>query len=470
MRKTNYILAVVLVLLPVALVCQQSSSSGETARSLRAPAQVAPAPASLDRVDVAAKTGQDEADHYMAAAQESVSNDRFNELDQLAAAARSSKSRFAGGGWKLHTLYLAVTKPPEAIAKDDIAWQAMITNLQLWKSQKPDSITARVALAGAYVNYAWKGRGDEYSGKVGDDNWRVFEERLELARTILTEAATLKQKCPEWFWQMQTIALGQGWDKEKEFDLFRRAIAFEPDYQYYYRAVARYLMPKWYGEEGDAEAFADKISAQVGGPQGNVIYYEIAAELTCDCGHESPFKGLSWQKIRLGYADLEKLYGTSSHKLNQFAYLAVHNRDSHAAHEAFLRIGDSWDKEIWRTTKYFDDCKAWAARTGENLQTASIKAEANLLTAEGRQYDAEISREFPEKLSDALKRCVDQNRNDIQSFNLLLLMSGDGAPQTILHQPVTAVSACLLPRLKSTSFSPPPQAQYWVKVSMNLQP
>jgi hypothetical protein len=469
MRLANHFLTVVFLGLPLAVLCQQSSPSGGVATPFQAGGKATSDPAKLPGVDLAAKAAQDEADRYMAEVAAIFNNDKFNELDQMAAAARSSKSRLGGGAWKLHTLYSALTGPPEAVAKDDSAWEGMASKLQAWRSQKPESVTAQVALAGLYVNYAWKARGGDYADKIGNENWKLFGERLELAKNILAAAAALHQKCPEWFWQMQTVALGEGWSKEEVFDLFQHAIAFEPGYQYYYRAMARYLMPKWYGEEGDAEAFAEKVSSQVGGLDGGVIYYEIATELICDCGHEFPFSKLSWQKVRLGYADLEKLYGTSSHKLNQFAYLAVHSHDRDTARQAFQRIGDNWDKGVWRTRKYFDDCKVWATRS-DGLQAALIKAEANLQTTEGRQYDAEISKEFPEKLSDAMKRCVEQNRNDLQSFNLLLLMGGDGAPQTILHQPVTAVSACLLPHLKSVIFSPPPQAQYWVKVSMNLQP
>jgi hypothetical protein len=484
MRQSNFILIVTFAFVSGRMLCQQSTSLGETARQLRTngntASQMQPAlfrtqtlgsdSTMVLGVDNAAKAAQGQADQYFVEVQELLHRGNFDALDELAATARSSKDRFGGGGWKLHTVYLALTKPSEALAKEDSAWEAMIAKLTEWKSQKAESITAQVALAGAYVNYAWKARGSGSADKVGDEQWRLFEDRLELARTTLTEAATLHQKCPEWYWQMQAVALGQAWDRDLVIDLFHRAVSFEPDYQYYYRAMARYLSPEWHGSEGDLAAFADKVYAEVGDKQGSILYFEIAAEFICGCGKEPALRILSWQKIRLGYSELEQVYGPSALKLNQFAYLAVQNRDRDSAHESFRRIGDNWSDVTWLNKKYFDRSKAWASPMNDNLQIASAKVDSNMLTANGRIYDGQIAREFPEKLSDVMKGCLAQNSNDISSFNLFVLVGGDGATLRILHQPATSISTCLLPKLTSVIFSPPPQPEYWVKVSMNFQP
>jgi uncharacterized protein DUF4034 len=107
--------------------------------------------------------------------------DRFDRLDQEAASVRSGRIRFLGGSWKLPRLYEAITEPTGGSEAPDADWEGLLTKLKKWCAQKPDSITARVALAETYSHYAWKARGKAYANKVTDEGWRLFEERLRLA-------------------------------------------------------------------------------------------------------------------------------------------------------------------------------------------------------------------------------------------------------------------------------------------------
>src|SRR5215472_490038 len=92
-------------------------------------------------------------------------------------------------------------------------------------------------------------------------------------RTILEKAANLEESCPEWYLTLQHVALGEGWNLRHETELFERAFAAEPEYYYFARAHAYYLLPKWHGEEGDSENFAREIADRVGGSAGNVLYF-----------------------------------------------------------------------------------------------------------------------------------------------------------------------------------------------------
>src|SRR5262245_40305279 len=47
---------------------------------------------------------------------------KFDELDQAAAKERSSKARFPGGEWKLHSLYDALDEPPTGKRSTDAEW------------------------------------------------------------------------------------------------------------------------------------------------------------------------------------------------------------------------------------------------------------------------------------------------------------------------------------------------------------
>lgn len=170
---------------------------------------------------------------YEAVIQRLLSEQKFAELDCLADAARVSKARFASGAWKLHVFYGAINAPQGHATEDD--WTTHLENLNRWVSAKPESITARVAFADAYTAYAWNARGNQTSDTVTQSGWKLFDQRIEKAKETLEEASKLKTKCPHWYSVMQTVALAEGWSLTRTTALLDEALAFEPDYQYYYR-------------------------------------------------------------------------------------------------------------------------------------------------------------------------------------------------------------------------------------------
>jgi len=173
--------------------------------------------------------------------------------------------------------------------------------------------------------------------------------------------AKLKEKCPYWYQAMQGVALAQGWDKSQARKLFDAAAAFEPTYYHYYRLYANYLLPKWYGEPGESEAFAEEISDHVGGQQGKFIYFEIASLVACQCDSEdSHIENLSWPKIKEGYVTLGQLYGYSTLKMNRFARMAVAAHDKAAAQQIFTTLGNDWDRTVWKSSLDFVNARNWA--------------------------------------------------------------------------------------------------------------
>jgi len=285
----------------------------------------------------------------------------FDQLEKTADEARVGKGRFIGGVWKLNSFYLAVSRISAGQPTTEAAWAARLAMLKKWESARPESVTARVALAEAYVNYAWDARGSGYADTVTQDEWKLLEQRAELAKSNLMEAARLKEKCPYWYETMQHVAQLQGWKKSEARELMEQAVLYEPGYYHYYREYAYFLEPRWYGEPGEAEAFAEEISNRVGGQQGDFLYFEIASLLTCQCNPEpGHMANLSWPKIQRGYAALDQLYGVSNLKRNRFAYMAYLGGDGHVAGVALTQIGDNWDKEIWGSKERFESIRAWA--------------------------------------------------------------------------------------------------------------
>jgi hypothetical protein len=310
---------------------------------------------------ISSSTIADDEDLYVSQIRKYVNLQNFDELEKTANEARIGKSRFVGGVWKLFAFYLAVGRIPDGEPSTEAAWTARLTTLKIWESAHPESVTARVALAEMYVNYAWDGRGSGSADTVTQSQWKLLRERAELARSTLIVAARLKEKCPYWYEAMQHVAQAQGWKKSEARELMQQAVLFEPDYYHFYREFAYFLEPRWYGQPGEAEAFADEISNRVSGQQGNFLYFEIASLLTCQCNPDpAHMANLSWPKIQRGYAALDQLYGVSNLKRNRFAYMAYLGADRPVAGVVLTQIGDNWDKEIWGGKERFESIRAWA--------------------------------------------------------------------------------------------------------------
>lgn len=469
------------------LYSQDTPSLGDIARRIRnekgkteAPV-AAPAPAaSPDKPAAAAgdfapySTRQEyelhSVDRYEDGIRGLFEKEKFETLDQTADKARSSRARLQGGFWTIHIIYAPLTQPANGVYdSSESAWAAHLGRLQRWKSQRPDSITARVALAGAQLQYAWKARGGGYAGSVSEDGWKIFQERAETAANTLMEASSLPTKCPEWFLLMQLAARALGQDRDVQTAIFEKAIAFEPDYQYFYRTQAEMLMPKWEGEEGEMAAFAEKIADRIGGAKGDMIYYQIATFLNCGCDSDRTLNGLSWPRIRRGYRALETQYGASVAHQNAMAYMAGMAGDPVFAKEMFTQVGEGWDDALWHKKEYFEGTRAWAemAARAKNLEDAMKAAEDNLQTEDGRKFDGQVAGTFAANYGPAVKECLGTGGPSARiPFTLIVQVAKNGAVENIFAAPLTQAGSCLSAKVDKGTFPVPPKPDYWVKISL----
>ena len=160
---------------------------------------------------------------------------------------------------------------------------------------------------------------------------------------------------------MQTVALAQGWDKQQARELFDRAASFAPSYYHFYREYANFLLPKWYGEDGEMQSFAEEASSKLPEPNASMTYFEVASLLACQCDPaRNSLEGLSWPRIKSGYENLERLYGTSKLKANRFAYISYLAKDRTAAQKPFTQLGDDWEAAVWGTVGNYQIARKWA--------------------------------------------------------------------------------------------------------------
>lgn len=278
---------------------------------------------------------------------------QFDALEKRASELRAGKDRFGNGSWKLEHLYDSLTcgaNEPESV------WQNHDTLHRDWIAKFPESVTAKVAYADFFLSYAWRARGTGYSNEVTEEAWKLFKERLASARTHCDSARSMSEKCPHAWLVTMGVAIGQSWEKEEFHKLFEEAKAIEPHYYYHDEALSRYLMVRWYGDEGEWEAAAEKEINRSGAESyARVIAYQRG--YYDDIFSETK---ASWRKTRNGFEEMRKSYPNSAEVLNTYCRLACIAEDKELAKALFAEIGDEVITYCWGERRRFTQLRRWA--------------------------------------------------------------------------------------------------------------
>lgn len=287
-----------------------------------------------------------------------LTNKNYAGLEELAAQHRASREQFANGYWKLTSVYNGIEPADDA---PDEVWPIRLNQIQAWVVAKPESITARIALARILAFYGWKARSNEYADKVTADGWKLFKDRLQKALVILEQAKQIKEKCPVYWSSLQLVALGLEFSRAQYDTIFAQAIQAYPDYQYYYFARATYLMPRWNGQPGELARDLTKSADLLGGEAGDVLYARVAWELNHYADAENVFDDnkLSWQRTDQGFAVILKNFPDSLPAKTERAYQASMAGKLIKARAAFLETKGEVDLSLWDSRESFDEFYKW---------------------------------------------------------------------------------------------------------------
>lgn len=316
------------------------------------PAQVNTAPLAASQADQPAP----EAASFSGRVRDMLIAEKFDDLDRLADKFRREHTRTRGGEFKLRELYVALDAP-ERTDQDTLDHLA---HLRKWVAQRPESITARLALATSLHRWAWVARGNGETNTVTPEGWRLFDQRHKESLAVLESTRSMPVQDPQYFLQMMAVGVAQGWDASRMKDLMDRGLQIEPEYFYLQRNYANFLLPKWYGEPGQAAQFTREAADKLGGERGDMLYFEIAGVLIRRGDGNFPVKQLDWERIQRGFHALTTQYGSTRGLQNQLAFMAWKYNDIGVARTQFATIGDDWARGVWRDRAFFDRIRDWA--------------------------------------------------------------------------------------------------------------
>lgn len=243
----------------------------------------------------------------------------------------------------------------------DTNWTARLAALNDWINARPDSITARVAMANELVSYAWKARGSDYADKVSDASWKLFFHRLNEADDVLNDAKALKEQCPCWWETMLEADLGAQVGRGDYNRTFKAAIKAWPDYVSFYTDRAYYLLPRWYGADGEWERDLKESADKVGGENGDMLYAQVVwgiQQYSISTNLMREYQ-LSWDRVNAGLGVIEKHFPNSLAVKNEGARLAVLAGDEQAAKKFFGQTHGEIDLACWDSKDDFIQFADW---------------------------------------------------------------------------------------------------------------
>jgi hypothetical protein len=282
----------------------------------------------------------------------------YDRLNALVAGFQASKERYANGGWKLDAAYKGLSVPEDA---SNAEWEKRLTDLRAWIQAEPDSIIPRVALADNLTSYAWKARGGGLVDSVTDEGMRLFSQRLNQAAQVLAEAGEFKDKSPEYWSAVMTTAIGMQLDKNRFNNIFERAIGQFPDYEGFYAKRALYLLPRWYGEEGEWQSDLAQSADKIAGEDGDMLYAQVVwyVDAYGEVSKALKANNLPWERVEKGFDVIQKRYPDSLAAISKRSMIAAEGNHRNEATKYFEMTKGQFDPTAWNTRGGYNDLTNW---------------------------------------------------------------------------------------------------------------
>jgi hypothetical protein len=287
----------------------------------------------------------------------------FDALDEMAAQYIKTRARYPGGAWAIADFYDIITRYDSTgpCAENwGVSFDEKRLAMEKWMAAKPQSQTARIALASLWSRYAFTERGCGFSGETSRTQFEAFHDDLARAQELL-QSVDLDSDPEAYRTAMRTAMIDDDPRARQAWLYDRAALAFPslPD-----TVVARYfyLFPRWFGAPGEAGAFAKSLLSTPGGELGLELYFDVTASaltLEPDYSKLLSASGIDYSVLAKAFLARSKAFGSLKADMNVMLYYALAARDLQTADLLVSKIGDDWERSYWRDQETYDGVKLW---------------------------------------------------------------------------------------------------------------
>lgn len=234
-----------------------------------------------------------------------------------------------------------------------------------WKKAYPHSDTAQVALAKYYYVRGWKIRGSGFVNKVKEKELQTFQEYITKAKSTLL-AVEHPDSLPEYYDTQIELSDGLPVTGGEVQEFLQEGVKHSPKYWPLYHTTIRFLLYRWFGQNGDLNRYAQWAATQPNAPYSPLIMYARIANTTT--GYTTNAKeflsyDFSWPHVRAGYLLLAKEGNLYPPRLRSFLWMAVLYKDKDTA-KVLFKIPEVYS-DAWKSKERFLKAKQWANSAGE---------------------------------------------------------------------------------------------------------
>lgn len=264
---------------------------------------------------------------------------KFAELEAIISQYRLNKDRFDTGAWKIDSFYNAISKDDLAFKKDqhaqdrtgakskgDLIYDRMEI-LKQWQAEFPQSITPLILHMVALNDLAWLYRGTGYSRTVDKSGKQHFYELLNKAFILSEQIMAFNQADPYFYAQSVRLHQEIGIDMASWVDkIIVPSIVYDPDYYRIHTIFSYFLLPKWHGQIGSAEAYATNLVQQTA---NDMLYARIAYKIYTELAYNNKFQeaGFQWERIKKGFEEIITTFPADIRSKNKYAIMACYLED-----------------------------------------------------------------------------------------------------------------------------------------------
>jgi Domain of unknown function (DUF4034) len=279
---------------------------------------------------------------------------RSNELDAIADDYRSSRVRISGGWWALAELYEQLTPfagfrcgcgEPEI---SRVTFDHKRKALEAWLERRPHSLTARIALANLWKARAWQLRGFGSAKDTTAAAWRGFREAMAQAEETLAPVDETADPMV-YFLEMEMVVVAD--DPRKRLQsMYAHATTTFPTFPAYAPQYYNYMLERWFGQRGEAAAFAASLLANPGGDDGKIDYVVVATKAaTASAGVDDVMRwsGIDYNALIDAYAARQRTVGLNNRDWNVLLFYSVAVRDKKGANFALKHVAGDWDRGVF---------------------------------------------------------------------------------------------------------------------------
>ncbi len=275
----------------------------------------------------------------------------YDWLEETADLFRTQLARHHTGHLKLVAFYEGLSTVPGARTEDN--YKLRDAQLTKWLEARPESVTARIALGGFLIHYAWLARGSGYLDKVAPEGKRLFIERFVRASELLSPLTDRRVQDPLLYRHAIWCAIALNLESKLVDTWLKESLRIDPRYTGILHAASTHYLPRWGGDDDDVVELADR-AVELTRDELGLGAYAVVVEAVRGY-HPQVFDDFDFsrKKSKQGFQDLITAFPHDRSWYDRACLTAAAAGDHETVSEMLAVIGDHPVEWIWPAGNYF---------------------------------------------------------------------------------------------------------------------